>query len=300
MTGFRTIGEWADAVDSGKTHVTTFRKAVASAATLANDFVDYTYFAGNPPANFYASAPLEAAFVESIRGIHVPQMIGSNKQFLKSVTCMSAAASATSTSNQNQRHLLADYLLYYPFLDTDAVGELQETIPTQALPRYSSGQVICVAQSASSTVGSFKMSYTNQAGVSGRTSQLTYTKVVAGGGTLVSSATNAIAGSLPFVGLQAGDSGVRSIESVTFTAAGGGLMALVIVQPLFSFTTTQECRRTTATVFDSFGAATYTETVLMRQPVEIKNGAVLGIIGLGNAGSLASSTLVGTIQTIWR
>ena len=299
MTGFRTIGEWADAVDSGKTHVTTFRKTVASAATLANDFVDYTYFAGNPPANFYASAPLEAAFVESIRGIHVPQMIGSNKQFLKSVTCMSAAASATSTSNQNQRHLLADYLLYYPFLDTDAVGELQETIPTQALPRYSSGQVICVAQSASSTVGSFTMSYTNQAGVSGRTSQLTYTKVVAGGGTLVSSATNAIAGSLPFVGLQAGDSGVRSIESVTFTAAGGGLMALVIVKPLFSFTTTQECRRTTATVFDSFGAATYTETVLMRQPVEIKNGAVLGIIGLGNAGSLASSMLVGTLQTIW-
>ena len=299
MAGFRTIGEWADAVDSGKTHVTTFRKTVASAATLANDFVDYTYFAGNPPANFYASAPLEAAFVESIRGIHVPQMIGSNKQFLKSVTCMSAAASATSTSNQNQRHLLADYLLYYPFLDTDAVGELQETVPTQALPRYSSGQVICVAQSASSTVGSFKMSYTNQAGVSGRTSQLTYTKVVAGGGTLVSSATNAIAGSLPFVGLQAGDSGVRSIESVTFTAAGGGLMALVIVKPLFSFTTTQECRRTTATVFDSFGAATYTETVLMRQPVEIKNGAVLGIIGLGNAGSLASSMLVGTLQTIW-
>ena len=299
MAGFRTIGEWADAVDSGKTHVTTFRKTVASAATLANDFVDYTYFAGNPPANFYASAPLEAAFVESIRGIHVPQMTGSNKQFLKSVTCMSAAASATSTSNQNQRHLLADYLLYYPFLDTDAVGELQETIPTQALPRYSSGQVICVAQSASSTVGSFTMSYTNQNGISGRTSQRTYTKVVAGGGTLVSSATNAIAGSLPFVGLQAGDSGVRSIESVTFTAAGGGLMALVIVQPLFSFTTTQGCRRTTATVFDSFGAATYTETVLMRQPVEIKNGAVLGIIGLGNAGSLASSMLVGTLQTIW-
>ena len=299
MTGFRTIGEWADAVDSGKTHVTTFRKTVASAATLANDFVDYTYFAGNPTANFYASAPLEAAFVESIRGINVPQMIGGNKQFLKSVTCMSAAASATSTSNQNQRHLLADYLLYYPFLDTDAVGELQETVPTQALPRYSSGQVICVAQSASSTVGSFTMRYTNQDGVSGRTSQLTYTKVVAGGGTLVSSATNAIAGSLPFVGLQAGDSGVRSIESVTFTEAGGGLMALVIVQPLFSFTTTQECRRTTATVFDSFGAATYTETVLMRQPVEIKNGAVLGIVGLGNAGSLASSMLVGTLQTIW-
>lgn len=300
MAGFANVAAWAAAIDAGKTHVTTFRKTVASAATVANDFVDYTYFAGNPPANFYASSPLEAAYVESIRGIHLPQMTGTDKQFLKSITAMSAASSATGTTNQNQRHMLCDYLLYYPFVDTDAVGELQEMVPTVAIPdRYASGQVICVAQSASSAVGAFTMGYTNQDGVAGRTSQTTYTKVVSGGGTLVSSATNAVAGSLPVVGLQAGDSAVQSIESVTFTAAGGGLMALVIVKPLFMFYTTQECRRTTTGNLESYGAATYFETVLMRQPVEIKNGAVLGVIGLGNAGSLASSILTGTIQTIW-
>lgn len=300
MAGFANVSAWAAAIDAGKTHITTFRKTVASAATVANDFVDYTYFAGNPPANFYASSPLEAAYVESIRGIHLPTMTGTDKQFLKSITAMSAASSATGTTNQNQRHMLCDYLLYYPFIDTDAVGELQEMVPTVAIPdRYAGGQVICVAQSASSAVGTFTMGYTNQDGVAGRTSQTTYTKVVSGGGTLVSSATNAVAGSLPVVGLQAGDSVVQSIESVTFTAAGGGLMALVIVKPLFMFYTTQECRRTTTGNLESYGAATYFETVLMRQPVEIKNGAVLGVIGLGNAGSLASSILTGTIQTIW-
>ena len=299
MAGFANAAAWAAAIDAGKAHVSTFRKTVASAATLANDFIDYTYFAGNPPANFYASSPLEAAYVESIRGIHVPQMSGSDRQFLKSITAMSAAASATGTSNQNQRHMLADYLLYYPFIDTDAVGELQETVPVVALPRYGSGQVICVSQSASSAVGQFTMTYTNQDGVPGRVSQNTFTKVVAGGGTLLSSAGASVAQSLPLVGLQAGDSGVRSIESVTFTAAGGGLMALVIVEPLFHFQTTQECRTTTTGNIESYGAATYFETVLMRQAVEIKNGAVLGIVGLGNAGSLASSILVGTIQTIW-
>jgi hypothetical protein len=299
MSGFKNVAAWASAIDAGKTHVGTFRKTVASAATVANDFIDYTYFAGNPPANFYASAPLEAAFVESIRGIYVPTMSGTETQWLKSITAMSAASSATNTSNQNQRHMLADYLLYYPFWDTDAVGELQESVPTVSIPRYTSGQVICVAQSASSAVGTFTMTYTNQNGVSGRVSQPTFTKVVAGGGTLVTSATNAVAGSLPLVGLQAGDSGVRSIESVTFTVAGGGLMALVIVKPLFDFYTTQECRRTTTGNLDSYGAATYFETMLMRKPVEIKNGAVLGIIGLGNNGSLASSILAGTIQTIW-
>ena len=298
MAGFKNVAAWANAVDAGKTHVTTFRKTVASAATAANDFVDYTYYAGNPPANFYASAPLEAAFVESVRGIYVPTMTGTDKQFIKSITGMSAANSTTATTNQNQRLALADYLLYYPFVDTDAVGEQQDMVQTQVIPRYTAGQVIAVAQSASSTNGTFTFSYTNQDGVSGRTSQVQTTKIVSGGGVLVSMPINLQASSLPYLGLQAGDIGVRSIESVTFTAAGGGLMALVIVKPLFQWYTTQEARRDAGTNI-SAGAATYFETVLMRQPVEIKNGAVLGNIGLGNAGTLASSVLVGTLQTIW-
>jgi len=296
MTGFRSVAEWANASDSGRVCLTTFRKAVASAATVANDFIDYTYFAGNPPANFYASAPLEAAFVEGIRGITVPNIAG---QFLKSITVMSAASSATGTTNQNQRLLLADYLLYYPFVDTDAVGEQQDLVQSQAIRRYSGGQVMCVGQSASSTVGTFTMGYTNQAGVSGRVSQSTFTKVIAGGGVVVSSSNNAVTGSHPFVGLQAGDKSVKSIEWVNFSAAGGGLMALVIVQPLFHFYSTQECRRTVTGNLESYGAASQFESVIHRNPVEIKQGAVLGVIGLGNAGSLASSVLTGALETTW-
>ena len=297
--GFRTVAQWAASPDSGKWHITTFRKAVASAATVANDFIDYTYFAGNPPANFYASAPLEAALVESIRGIHIPAIDG---QFLKRITVMSAAASATAVSNQNQRLLLADYLLYYPFVDTDAVGEQQDMIQTAALPRYATGsgvQMMAVAQSAASTVGTFIVSYTNQDGTAGRTSSTTYTKAVAGGGALVSSTTNAVAGSQQFIQLQAGDSGVRSIQSVTFSAAGGGLMCLALVKPLYHFYSTQECRRTTSGNLESYGAASQFETVLHGPPVEIKNGAVLGIVGLGNAGTLASSVLTGILETTW-
>ena len=299
MVGFKSVAEWAASPDAGRHHVTTFRKAVASAATVANDFVDYTYFAGNPPANFYASAPLLAATVESIRGITLPQV---ENQFLKSITVMSAASSATGTSNQNQRLLLADYLLYYPFVDTDAVGEQQDMDNTVVLPRYASGsgvQMMAVGQSASSAVGTFTVSYTNQDGVAGRTSQTTYTKVIGGGGTVVSSSNNAVTGSHPFIGLQAGDSGVRSVESVTFSAAGGGLLAIVLVKPLWHFYSTQECRRTTTGNLESYGAASQFEAVIHRNTTKIEQGAVLGVIGLGNAGSLASSVLVGTLETIW-
>lgn len=301
MAGFRNVAAWATAQDSGKYHVTTFRKAVASAATVANDFIDYTYYAGNPPANFYASAPLEAAHVESIRGLHVPN-VSPAKQFVKSVTVMTAAASATTTTSQNQRMLLADYLLYYPFVDTDAVGELQEMIQSVSLPRYEDGagvKMMVVGQSAASAVGTFTVSYTNQDGVSGRTSAVSYTKVISGGGVIVSSSTNAVAGSHPFIGLQAGDSGVRSVESCTFTAAGGGLMSIVLVKPLMHVLVTQECRRTTTGNLESYGAATQIESVIHRPPVELIDGRVLGFISLGNAGTLASSILTGVLETQW-
>lgn len=301
MAGFRNVKAWASAPDLGRYHVTTFRKAVASSATVANDFVDYTYFAGNPPANFYASSPLEAAHVEAIRGIHVPN-VAPLKQFVKSLTVMSAASSATATSNQNQRMMLCDYLLYYPFVDTDAVGEQQDMVQTVSLPRYTDGKgvmMMAVAQSAASTVGTFTVSYTNQDGTAGRTSAVTYTKAVAGGGALVSSTTNAVSGSQPFIQLQAGDSGVRSVESVTFSAAGGGLMAIVLVKPLMHIHCTQGCRRTTTGNLESYGAASQVESLIHQQPVELKAGCVLGIVSLGNAGSLASSILTGVLETHW-
>ena len=104
----------------------------------------------------------------------------------------------------------------------------------------------------------------------------------------------------PYISLQLGDRGVRSIESVTFTAAGGGLLALVIVQPLFTSIVSQECRRTTSSVLESFGAADHLEMILHQAGMpEIKDGAVLGIFGQGFAGSLASSTLVGLLETVW-
>lgn len=299
MPGFRSVGEIVAADYAGRCHIGQFRKVVASATTPTSGWVDYSYFAGLPTANFYASSPGVSAVLEPSKGIYVPQ-VSPRKQFVKSMTVMSGAASATTTSSQRQRLMLCDYLLYYPFIDTDAIGEEQTLENTVALPRYGSGMVMAVAQSAASTVGQFTINYTNQDGVSGRVSQNTYTlSSLAGGGQVASTGENG-AGFHPFIALQLGDTGVRSIESVTFTAAGGGLMALVIVKPLLDHVVTQECRRTTSTVFDSFGAADEFLSIIHGQKMsEVKDGAILNIMAQGFAGSLASSQLVGLLETVW-
>jgi hypothetical protein len=291
--GFANVKEYAAADELGQCWFTGFRKTVASAATTTNAWVDYSYFPGSPPANFYASAPSIAALIEADKGLKVPS-VSPKTQHLKKFNVMTA--NTGNTANARQRLILCDYLLYYPFIDTDAIGEEQVMDNTVTIPRYTSGYVIAVAQSASSTIGNFTMNYTNQSGVAGQISQPINTFVVAGGGQVVS-AGGVGASYNPFIPLALGDSGVQSIQSVTFTAAGGGLMALVIVKPLFNGYVTQECRTTSGV---AFGAADEFQTIINSAGApQIKDGAVLNFFAEGTQGSLATSQLVGFIETHW-
>ena len=293
--GFAAVSEYAAADEAGRVWLSSFRKAVASAATTTSAWVDYTYFAGSPAANFYASAPLTAALIEADRGIYTGGNVAPATKHIKNLMLMSAASGTTSTTNGRQQIALCDYLLYYPFIDTDAVGEEQTLDNTVTLPRYGAGQVVAVAQSASSTVGQFTFNYTNQDGVAGRVSQNNYTFIVAGGGQVVG-ASGSGASYNPFLYLRAGDTGVRSIESVTMSAAGGGLMALVIVKPLLKSVITEECRTNAA----AFGSCTELASIIHQAGApRVVDGAVLGLLAAGYAGSLASSILAGALEVAW-
>lgn len=291
MAGFGNIAQFANADDLGQHHQTVFRKTVGSTATVTGSYVDYSYFPGLPLANFYASAPLEAAYLEAVRGVNVPS-VTPFKQFLKTITFMNASSGSNA---RNQKVMLCDYLMYYPFVDTDAIGELQEMVQSVTLPRYTSGKIFAVAQAASSTIGQFTVTYTNQDGVGGRVTPNIFTQIVAGGGQSLTANISA-GGFNPFLPLQAGDSGVRSIESVTFTAAGGGLMALVIVKPLLITFVNGECRLNNGII----GAPVEVQSVITHSPPpEIKDGAVLNFITKSPAGSMSNTPLVGMIETIW-
>jgi hypothetical protein len=77
-------------------------------------------------------------------------------------------------------------------------------------------------------------------------------------------------------------------------------MALVIVKPLLMHVVTQECRRTTSGNLESYGACDEFISVIHGAGApQIKDGAVLGLMAAGYAGSLASSTLVGILETNW-
>jgi hypothetical protein len=301
MAGFRNARELvAAAVDDGKVWLSTYRKAVSATATVAGQWTDMSYSGGNPIANYYAAAPLEAATLEADKGIVVPTMSGTSTQWLHRWTAMTAASSATSTTNQNQQLMLMDYLLFYPFVDMDAAGEDQGMTQTEALTRYSDGigvQMMCVAQSPTVGGGRFTISYVDSDD-NAKTTESLYCGAAQGAGAIVNAA-GAAEGLTPFVALNAGVKGVKRVTSVNFSVANGGLMAVVLVKPLAQTWLREESRRTTTGTIESFGDACELELPRMGPLVEIKSGAFLGILARCQAGSLASSVLTGTIETIW-
>ena len=303
MAGFKNHRALSDSLTSdGRTWLSTFRKVPAATATIAGQWFDYGYAAGNPIPNYYAASPLVAATLEATKGIVVPRMISGEQQYLHRVTAMTVASGVTSITNQAQPLILCDYLLFYPFVDMDAAGEDQVMDNATSLPRYADGvgvQMMMVNQSGTVGSGQFTVTYIGSDDVQYTTPTLF--GAAAGPSGAITSAVGAAGGLQPFIPLNAGVRGVKSVVSVNFSVAHGGLCCVVLVKPLETLYVNEESRRTTAGTLESFGDVTEKEALRTRAGiVEIKDGAFLGFIGQGSQGSLASAPLVGMLETVWR
>lgn len=127
--------------------------------------------------------------------------------------------------------ILIDRLSHQGGLSGTVTTAQTTNLPTSALTRYTDGVGVMIGLEIYTAVGisatTATASYTNQAGTSGRT-----TKAVAFGGTGISTAGNII-----IMPLQDGDTGVKSVESVTLagTTATAGNFGVTLFKPLASF-----------------------------------------------------------------
>ena len=211
-----TYADVNDAYDKGRYHITTYRKLRATNVTTP---VDMSYGAGIPVANYYASAPLIQAELPTKEGIF--HGITSTDKYLHKMTVQQATGTIGSLT-------LLDYVSYIPFIDGDSTDE--QVFETHTLPRYSDGkgiQLMVVSQGSGIAVGNMVLKYTNQDGVTGKiaTTYVDGTMLV---GTLIHNRSN-------YVQLDTGDSGIQTIESVTFSTSIGGIYALVLVHPIVTF-----------------------------------------------------------------
>lgn len=253
-------------------------------AYVAGRWTDMSYAAGNPVANYYASTPLAAAVLSGRDGIDTGPGIaaGMKKQISTFTLCPGTVGGVRAFA-------LLDYCLYYPFVDGD--GGAQDMDNTVPIPRYlgEGCQVMAVCQGTGLSTGDVRITYTNSKGVGSRQATTTLDLSVAPG-TLSSSLAAAVAHANPggpWLNLQAGDTGVRSIQQVECLAAMGGIFALVLVRPLLMF----GCP-------GALGEPLEVDALADKAAVkQFDHGAYINLISWATAAG--SPALLGAMKTIW-
>ncbi len=270
----------------GHTRQWSFRKAPSQTSTVGI-WVDLAMAPGNPPPNYYASSPMVAATLTQSGngGLKHGDNVAPAGKFLKQLLLCN-----TSTAGNPCGYILCDYLLYYPFIDMSDTTE-QTFDNTITLSRYTTGagvQMIAVVVAPQVGGVTFQVSYTNQDGVAGRTSRTMLCNTAAANGNIINSnmATSG-SGAGPFIGLQEDDTGVRSVQSITFNSADVGLVTLVLVKPLANI---QTIENTAYAEVDYFKDKT--------SSVMIFDDAYLNLLARPSA-TLTTGVVMGMITTIW-
>lgn len=280
------VKEILTAYDAGKYLIRSWRK-VPSQATASGIWFDLSMSPGNPAPQYYAAAPLTATVLarSSDGGLdHGPNVSTSTvTKYLRRFMAMTQTTTAVPLPIY-----LMDYLLYYSFITMDA--GTQDLINTNTLTRYTDGagvQVMAIEVAAQVGGAQFRFTYTNSAGVAGRVSQTVTCNTQVVNGTVITSAPTTLGCAGPFVPLQDGDTGVRSIQQVEFLTGDVGLIALVLVKPLAS-----------ASIYDITAPVEVDYLIDQNQMPIIRDDAYLNMI-VHPSGTLAAAPLNGLIETMW-
>lgn len=284
----RGIRALVDAIETGSRY-TSWITRTSAPKTFGARWADLSMGSGIPRYNTYVGEALIAKQLISSgnSGINLgPEpSAGLSRYVWRQMLC------TTSLSLVPASFHLCDYLLFYPLIDGDST-DLQTLDNTLTLPRYVGGEGVrafMVVTSSQSTDSTMVMNYTNDQGTSrsmtvGVLSNTQLGAIVSEGDTSGNARSQA-----PFIPLQSGDKGIRSIESVQLTAPVSGFMALVLCYPLGA-----------PLVLLETGVA-HERTFVMEKlgMPKIEPGAYLNYIYLAGQGG-QTTPLFGHLDFVWR
>lgn len=280
---FSSVGQ----VAAAPTLIASWRK-VPTQTTGAGIWFDLSMSPGNPVPNYYigSTAVFTPLRQSTDGGLRHGGAVSPSQKVLRELMAMTVTATAVPLHMK-----LCDYLGFYGFID-ESVTDEQPLDNSLSITRCTDGkgvQMMAVVVAGQTGGQDFYVTYTNSDGVAGRVSPTVRMTTQAVNGTILSSLPAGAGGYAgPFLPLQAGDSGVRSVQSVQVLGVGDvGLFALVLVKPLANISIRGIDAPTEVDYLTDFAAL----------PV-IADDAYLSFVCLPS-GNLAAAQILGTIETNW-
>ena len=282
------MDDFVSEVTSGKSWRQPFNKLTGVVATAGRAY-DLSLATGNPIQNLYAGTNLAFTALSDTdgKGIwHGGNVSPDTKQIIN-LGVMSTVATAVPSIIE-----VVDVLGYYP-LTTTTVTTAQTLNNTVTLPRYTDGAGVRAYVVAVGTMGAgtpnISISYTNQAGTAGRTMPVTVSAVTTAVQSHIVHSDPSAGKYFPYLPLASGDTGIRSIQSVTLSATmTSGSLAIVLCKPLASIPITT--------------AGIMAERNLMTQLPSLPrvvDGANLNLLFVTAAATAAATPFIGYGEFAW-
>jgi hypothetical protein len=285
--GFSTVSAITDAYNAGSCWQGYYYKGTAP-FVAPNIWTDLSTTTGIPVYQAYIGTPLQATSAIGTNNSYMftgPTPPAGQQKYLLNWSIGGNGSGASGAA-----FILYDLLLYYPFVDGANITE-QFFDNAVTLPRYTSGEgvyPIFISQTpGSSGAVTCDLNYTNSKGVAARLS-----KMNVGNGTtigrIMNLATTTTSASTPFIQIQSGDTGVKSIQSVTFSSSVGGFVTVALVRPIAQISLQEQ--------------NTLIEKNYIREGFvlpEILNGAALQIMFNQQSGAGSIGTITSYFETVW-
>jgi len=288
----QSIDNLISAISVGQTTRYDFNKITGASAYAAGRWYDMSMLNSMPVANAWAGTALNwvtctesAGNGTQIFGMpHGGNVSPSKKHLLNMNAWGTAATSVPSTL------MLVDLQGYYPGISNNTTSA-QTLLGTPTL-RYTNGAGVraFMVQTAvaGATAQNIALSYTDQGNTAGNTLPVTVACTASAIAGHISHSGTAANNYGPFLPLASGDTGIRSVQTVTMSAANTGTFALCLARPL-------------ATITLSVMGLMTEKDLLNQIPSlpEIKDGACLVWLYGAGAATAASTTFAGGIEVVW-
>jgi hypothetical protein len=280
-------------ITNGKFNRADWNKITGGAAYTAGRWYDLSPLNGTPVANAWAGTALNWRSCDETTGNgtqifgipHGGNVTPDTKHGLN-VGAMSAVATAVPGVL-----MLVDMQGYYPGINMN-VATAQTLVGTPTL-RYTNGvgvrPYLVVTATSGATAHNIALSYTNNAGTSGRALPVTVSATASAIAPHITHSGTAANNYGPFLPLAGGDLGVQSVQTITLSAASGaGTAALVLARPILQLPITT--------------VSILSERDLVNQlpsMPRIMDGACLTWLYFAGAATAANTNFYGHLESAW-
>ena len=296
MPGFSSMDDFiTETTVNGKFFRADWNKNVfPTTAQTAGTWYSLSQGAGNPSASTLFGGGTNLAFqaMDDTQAGAIPHggNVSTDTKHIVNASAFSAAATTMPAV-----FMLVDMLGFYPITTTTAITA-QTLSNAVSIPRYTTGAGVQAFITPSTVYGAgsptVTLSYTNSAGVAARATPAAPALPTETTASPVGSITCSGTGSGkygPFLPLAGGDSGIRSVQSITFSASHtSGVANLVLCRPLLTLPMT------------TVGVAA--ERDLMNQVPSLPrvfDGANLSWLMYAGAGTPVNSSFFGHLDFAW-